>query len=378
MVSFGQRLKMLRKEAELSQSEFAEVIGVSVQSVSKWECDTYMPDVSLILPISKILGVTADCLLGAGENEKEDRLLLNEELKRIDEAYPYRSYKRDLLKYKATKEFLRRYPLNYDVKYSCAEYLKWHLYDSTWPNAYSIPREDFDALYAEGVKMVRSIIEHDKDPSRQIKARESLIVYYSMKEKWDEAEAVALELPDICELRNNVLARIAGEKRDLPKALELRRIRCANLANYFLSSMSLVGRRTSIFGNVRKAEAIEAWNDMKKVAAVCIDVFSKYSPEEYRSKAGYYIEAVTMISNECLAIDDLETALSSMEDATDTAIEVYGNIKRMNNDPKFLASLKEEYRKIPEMCRDKIYANDDNPLSKHERTKSCIERLEKL
>ena len=70
MLSFGQRLKMLRCEANLSQSELADAIGASVQSVSRWECDSNMPDISLLLPLSVVLGVTTDCLLGAGTNEK--------------------------------------------------------------------------------------------------------------------------------------------------------------------------------------------------------------------------------------------------------------------------------------------------------------------
>ena len=49
MLSFGQRLKLLRKEVDLSQTDLAEQLFVSVQSVSKWECATTMPDI-LLLP----------------------------------------------------------------------------------------------------------------------------------------------------------------------------------------------------------------------------------------------------------------------------------------------------------------------------------------
>ena len=70
MLSFGQRLKMLRNEADISQYDLAESLGVSAQSVSKWECDAYFPDVSMLLPLATLLGVTTDCLLGAGTIEK--------------------------------------------------------------------------------------------------------------------------------------------------------------------------------------------------------------------------------------------------------------------------------------------------------------------
>lgn len=51
MNSFGQRLKALRKEAGVSQSFVADHIGVSTQSVSNWECDNTMPDISQIVPL---------------------------------------------------------------------------------------------------------------------------------------------------------------------------------------------------------------------------------------------------------------------------------------------------------------------------------------
>ena len=84
MLSFGQRLKLLRSEADISQSDLADALGVSAQSVSKWECDAYCPDLSLLLPLSAVLGVTADCLLGAGTNEKEDIERLNKEIKELN------------------------------------------------------------------------------------------------------------------------------------------------------------------------------------------------------------------------------------------------------------------------------------------------------
>ena len=73
MLSFGQRLKAIRKDAQLTQAELAEKLMISVQSISKWECDNAMPDIALIVPLAAILGVTTDCLLGVGDNEKADR-----------------------------------------------------------------------------------------------------------------------------------------------------------------------------------------------------------------------------------------------------------------------------------------------------------------
>ena len=377
MLSFGQRLKALRNESSLSQADLAEKLGVSVQSVSKWECDAYFPDVSLLLPLSVILGVTTDCLLGAGSNEADDIKALEKELNSISEKYghEWRGYNFSHLSYKACKEYLKKHPLDYEVRLSCANFLMQFLYNTTWPDAYDIPAEEFKSLHSDGIQLINSVINHDKNPGRQIKAREMLMIYLSMVEKWDEAEAVAMEIPDICGLRKEVLARLAGERRDLEKALELRKSQCAELANDFLNSVYMVGRRTSIFGNDRKQEALEAWTDLKNVAKVCVDIFSKYGIDEYLCKTENLIDSICMISNENLALNNLEASLSSTEEAVDIAIETYGKLKTLGADEDCLITVKEEFLRIPEKCRNKVYATEDNPLSNHERTHICKTRL---
>lgn len=73
MLSFGERLKTLRRESGFSQSYIAEQIGVSIQSVSNWECDNTMPDISQIVPLASILGISTDCLLGVGKDQNGER-----------------------------------------------------------------------------------------------------------------------------------------------------------------------------------------------------------------------------------------------------------------------------------------------------------------
>ena len=54
----GQTIKRLRESKGLTQTELAEQIGVSSKAVSKWETSKGLPDVSLIEPLSQILGVS--------------------------------------------------------------------------------------------------------------------------------------------------------------------------------------------------------------------------------------------------------------------------------------------------------------------------------
>lgn len=62
-MKIGERIYELRKAKGLSQEDLAEQLGVSRQSVSKWETGTAVPDTENALAMSKILGVTTDFLL---------------------------------------------------------------------------------------------------------------------------------------------------------------------------------------------------------------------------------------------------------------------------------------------------------------------------
>lgn len=51
-------IKKLREEKKLTQTALAEKIGVSSKTISKWETSKGLPDISLIEPLGKALGVS--------------------------------------------------------------------------------------------------------------------------------------------------------------------------------------------------------------------------------------------------------------------------------------------------------------------------------
>ena len=67
-MNIGERITELRKSKELSQEELAEQLGVSRQSVSKWETGVSIPDTDKAVAMSRIFGVTADFLLTGESN----------------------------------------------------------------------------------------------------------------------------------------------------------------------------------------------------------------------------------------------------------------------------------------------------------------------
>ncbi|MBQ7379070.1 MAG: helix-turn-helix transcriptional regulator, partial [Clostridia bacterium] len=70
----GQIIRRLRKESNLTQEELAELLGITSQAVSKWENDTGMPDISQIVPIAHVFGVTTDILFGNACIDSEEEV----------------------------------------------------------------------------------------------------------------------------------------------------------------------------------------------------------------------------------------------------------------------------------------------------------------
>lgn len=54
----GATIKKLREAKGITQNELAEKIGVTSKAVSKWETSKGLPDITLIEPLSKILGIS--------------------------------------------------------------------------------------------------------------------------------------------------------------------------------------------------------------------------------------------------------------------------------------------------------------------------------
>lgn len=64
MVKFSERLKELRLEKGLTQTQLANETGLSQSAVSFWENDERFPLATVVIIFAKYFGVTTDYLLG--------------------------------------------------------------------------------------------------------------------------------------------------------------------------------------------------------------------------------------------------------------------------------------------------------------------------
>ena len=67
-LKIGKFIALKRKEKNMTQEELARILGVTNKTVSRWENGNYMPDLSLLKPLSEALGVSLNELL-SGEDD---------------------------------------------------------------------------------------------------------------------------------------------------------------------------------------------------------------------------------------------------------------------------------------------------------------------
>lgn len=73
-MEFGAKIKNLRNKRGITQEALAKAMGVTPQTVSKWENDVTMPDVALLPELSVFFGVTIDELFSLDAKKQMERI----------------------------------------------------------------------------------------------------------------------------------------------------------------------------------------------------------------------------------------------------------------------------------------------------------------
>ena len=126
----------------ITQEKLAEHLCISYQAVSKWECGLSSPDLSIIVSLTKLFGISADELLGlSGSDDDQKRKRYNTALQKYRNSHDYNG------SYWWAKEATLAYPKDYD-------YLEWLAYSE-----YGLV--DFPIKTPEELEFSAQGIDHD-------------------------------------------------------------------------------------------------------------------------------------------------------------------------------------------------------------------------
>lgn len=103
-IYLSENIRKLRKEKDITQETLAEFLGVTFQSVSKWERGESYPDITILPGIASFFGVSVDELLGIDKAENEKKI--NEYI----DFYDKMRLKDTPLTYETLKKAVSQYP----------------------------------------------------------------------------------------------------------------------------------------------------------------------------------------------------------------------------------------------------------------------------
>ncbi len=202
-MDFGTNLKQLRKEKNLTQEELAECLSVSPQTVSKWENNISMPDLSMLPVLADYFGITVDILIRHDTNhEKAEVKELAKSVHALaNEGKLYESYK--LLKDSRGK---------WALSASMNHLMSWALFKLSQGKESNERQELLEEaiMYAD-----RSIRLDGGETSRTAQAKMTKCVcMYDLGRK-AEAVRIAETLPSMYSSRERVLVKvIEGDERN--------------------------------------------------------------------------------------------------------------------------------------------------------------------
>ena len=207
-MEIGKRIQCLRREKKLTQEQLASALGVTSAAVSKWETNAAMPDVTMLCPLARMLGITVDGLLDfrpALEQEEinallEDRRKLFEE-GRLEEAAA------------SCEALLREYPSDLRLKCAVAGLYVMYLSASTEEKWIKAQLERAVALLEQS--------RESGDLELSASARSMLVSLYVMQEEMDKALAILDEEPKVKIDTEMARANILLRKGELDEAEKL-------------------------------------------------------------------------------------------------------------------------------------------------------------
>lgn len=202
-LNIGENIRSCRRKMNLTQEQLADKLGVSFQSVSRWENDLTYPDMELIPALTGIFGISADELLGVPEAKKEQAAeeLLKEltELSEREDASPkrmieiIREIRRDHLNQFAV--FHIRYSVNINVFRRFPELLS----EIRLTMEQAMERSDLDVIDRNMIIQLMTIIEDDEHiekfldryASEEDQSKTALLnTRYFRRGEWDKFEPI--------------------------------------------------------------------------------------------------------------------------------------------------------------------------------------------
>ena len=258
MAGIGQNIRRFRKVCGYTQEELALQLNVTSQAISRWESGAGMPDVSLLVPLSKALGVTLDTLFGEEQEGAGERLTLEERIREIDNSDERRgeSY---LALYDRVRSDAARNPWDFDLLLDA-------IVSACYAARYGMEQlrrepERLEELVRDTERKAAAVIRYSNDP-RLIDSTHTYMGWmYEFTGDYGKAREHILQLPAYASFQGqgNMLAQLALFESGFPAELEQINRNLESLSDVICNDLERAMRDITQYADGETAEQYRTW-----------------------------------------------------------------------------------------------------------------------
>ena len=320
--TMGQIIRRLRKERGLTQEELAEHLGITFQAVSKWENGTGMPDISQVVPIARIFGVSTDVLFGTfGINDAEEvAKIIKEAQSHVSKPLTAAKF---LEKYRALQDGLKQYPTNIALLLECLETGLPLAYPENPEDKQLYCAEHAEAIYHECVRYAGSILSHGKKISDVLRAHMIMVMLHSAYGNFDKAKFHAEQFPHRADFNIHVMyGYYAHWKKDPSTEAASHQFGIMHYLEAMLNALTKLAQTYSLLGSYR--DAVET---LETALSLTECVFSKDEikpPIHHREQGDLYMLLAKIHLNQ----GDRDSALRYLAKMVEYDTEAYKKIQK--------------------------------------------------
>lgn len=322
-MQIGDVIRKYRKERHLTQEEMARRLGVTAPAVNKWERGNSYPDVLLLAPIARLLGISLDTLLSFREEltEEEITAMVREADTRLKQE-PYEEV------FQWAKEQMETYPNSLQLIWQLAVLLDAHCLIKGMTADAQKYNDDILTCYER-------VLESDEEELRT-RAADSLFGYYLRREEYEKAEEYLSYYSEQNPQRKQKLALIysrTGRVEEACKAYEE-----LLFSNYQMSSLALHG----IYLLALEEQNLDKAHRMAKKQRELAKVFEMGAYHEVSCG----LELATIHQDGDAVLEIMEEMLRSVDSVTSfTESELYEHMSFQKKDSTFSEELRENLLK---------------------------------
>lgn len=320
-MTLGNVIRKYRKIKNLTQEEMARQLGVSAPAVNKWENGNSYPDITLLAPIARLLGISLDTLLsfhGDLTTEEINAIVREADLKLKEEPYDEA--------FQWAKKILEQYPncewliLNLAVIFDAQRIVQ------------EISEEEYDDYFCS----LYTRILDSKDEAIRIRAADSLVGFYMRKKQYDKAEKYldyfSIQNPE----RKRKQAQIYAETGRIKEAYKT--YEELLFSDYQRVSMELYGMYMLALQDNDRQRAHKLVDKQKELAR-CFEMGKYYEISSELDLATLEEDADTVIA----VMEEMLSCVEQIGDFRNAPLYEHMDLKKMNEE--FLTELKENLLK---------------------------------